>query len=160
MVLIITISAISSFVFTTVLLFTYAVFDFRTREIPNRVMLIGGIMGLAIVLRFGHLVEHAMLHLTAVLVTLILGYILFRIGSFGGADVKTIFTIAIISPGIEFASWGDPVFEAILIVGLQLVITLVIGYLIAQRKTDGTKVIPLIPILFAAYLVLQILAIL
>lgn len=160
MVLIITASTISSFVFTTLLLFIYAVFDFRTRRIPNQVMLIGGIMGLSIALRFGHIEEYALLHLTAVLVTLVLGYILFRIGSFGGADVKTIFTIAIVSPGIEFASWENPVFEAVLIVGLQLVITLAIGYLIAQRKTDGSEVVPLIPVIFAAYLVLQLLALL
>ncbi len=117
-------------------------------------------MGLSIALRFGHIEEYALLHLTAVLVTLVLGYILFRIGSFGGADVKTIFTIAIVSPGIEFASWENPVFEAVLIVGLQLVITLAIGYLIAQRKTDGSEVVPLIPVIFAAYLVLQLLALL
>lgn len=160
MVLIITTSAILSFTFTTILLFIYSVFDFRTRKVPNHVMLVGVIIGLAVVMQSGHLVEHALLHLTAVLVTLILGYILFRIGSFGGADVKTIITIAILSPGIEFASWGNPVLEAILIVGLQLMITLFSGYLISQRKTDETGVVPLIPILFATYLVLQLLALL
>lgn len=115
-------------------------------------------MGLAVVLRFGHIVDYALLHLTAVLVALILGYTLFRIGAFGGADVKVILTIAIISPGIEFTSWKNPILEGIVAVGLQLVITLVIGYLISQRKTDETDVIPLLPILFGAYLVLQLLA--
>ena len=115
-------------------------------------------MGFAIVLQFGHIVDYALLHLTAVLVALILGYTLFRIGALGGADVKVLFSIAIISPGIEFASWGNPILEGIVAVGLQLMIILVIGYLIAQRKTDETEVIPLIPILFGAYLVLQLLA--
>jgi len=158
MVLIITVSEISSFVFTVILLFIYAIFDIRTRKVPNQAMLIGGIMGLAIVLGLGHITEHALLHLTAVFTVLILGYALFRIGSFGGADVKAIFTIAIISPGIEFASWGDPILEGIVAVGLQVMITLVVGYLISQRKTDANIAIPLIPILFGAYLVLQLLS--
>lgn len=158
MVLIITGSTIASFVFTTILLFMYAVLDIRTRKVPNQVLLIGGIIGLAVVLRFGHIVDYTVLHLTAVLVALILGYTLFRIGSFGGADAKVLFTIAIISPGIEFASWENPILEGILAVGLQLGITLLYGYLISRRKTGPTEVIPLIPILFGAYLVLQLLA--
>jgi Flp pilus assembly protein protease CpaA len=151
-------STIASFVFTTSLLIMYAVGDIRTRKIPNRALLIGGIMGLAVVLRFGHIVDYAILHLTAALVALILGYTLFRIGAFGGADVKVLFTIALISPGIEFASWENPILEGIMAVGLQLVITLAVGYLISLRKTDETEVIPLIPILLGAYLVLQLLA--
>ncbi|TFH09657.1 MAG: hypothetical protein E4H14_04015 [Candidatus Thorarchaeota archaeon] len=158
MVLLITDSTIASFVFTTILLFMYAVLDIRTRKVTNQVLLIGGIMGVAVVLRFGHVVNYALLHLTAILFALILGYILFRLGSLGGADVKVIFTIAIISPGIEFASWENPVLEGIVAIGLQLMITLVVGYLISQRKADGTEVIPLIPVLFGAYLVLQFLA--
>lgn len=158
MVLIITGSTIASFLFTTILLFMYAVLDIRAKKVPNQALMIGGIMGLAVVLRFGHIVDYALLHLTAVLVALILGYTLFRIGAFGGADVKVILTIAIISPGIEFTSWKNPILEGIVAVGLQLVITLVIGYLISQRKTDETDVIPLLPILFGAYLVLQLLA--
>ena len=158
MVLIITMSTIASFVFTTSLLIMYAVLDIRTRKVPNQALLIGGITGLAVVLRFSHIVDYAILHLTAALVALILGYTLFRIGSLGGADVKTLFTIAIISPGIEFATWGNPILEGIVAVGLQLVITLAVGYLISLRKTDETEVIPLIPILFGAYLVLQLLA--
>lgn len=158
MVLIIAMSTIASFVFTTSLLIMYAVLDIRTRKVPNQALLIGGITGLAIVLRFSHIVDYAILHLTAALIALILGYTLFRIGAFGGADVKVLFTIALISPGIEFASWGNPVLEGIMAVGLQLVITLAIGYLISLRKTDETEVIPLIPILLGAYLVLQLLA--
>ena len=74
--------------------------------------------------------------------------------------MKALFTIGIISPGVEFGSWGNPVLEGILIVGLLLGITLISGYLISQRKTDRNDVIPLIPILFGAYLVLQLLALL
>ena len=158
MVLIITMSTIASFAFTTSLLIMYAVLDIRTRKVPNQALLIGGITGLAVVLRFSHIVDYAILHLTAAFVALILGYTLFRIGAFGGADVKVLFTIALISPGIEFASWGIPILEGIMAVGLQLVITLAIGYLFSLRKTDESEVIPLIPILLGAYLVLQLLA--
>ncbi len=160
MVLVITASAIFSFTFATILLFIYSVYDLRTRKVPNQVMFVGAIVGLIIVTLSGHIVEQAMLHLTAVLVTLILGYVLFRIGSFGGADVKAIFTIAILSPGVEFGSWGNPIMEGIVIVGLQLVITLVSGYLISKRIADGPEVIPLIPVIFATYLMLQVLALL
>jgi Flp pilus assembly protein protease CpaA len=158
MVLIITMSTIASFVFTTCLLFIYAVLDIRTRKVPNQVVLIGGIVGLSVVLVFGHIIDYALLHLTAALFSLILGYALFRIGAFGGADVKVLFTITIISPGTEFGSWGNPILEGILVVGLQLVITLAVGYAISQRKPDETEVIPLIPLLLGAYLVLQLLA--
>jgi Flp pilus assembly protein protease CpaA len=158
MVLEITGSTIASFVFTAALLSIYAVLDFRTRKVPNQVMLIGGIVGLGVILRFGHIVDYAILHLSAVVVVLVLGYIVFRIGALGGADVKTLLTIAIISPGIEFTSWENPVLESIIAVGFQLVITLLCGYLITERRREGTEVIPLIPIIFGAYLVLQLLA--
>ncbi len=159
MVLVITISAISSFVFAVSLLVMYSYLDIHTREVPNRVMLIGGILSLGIIMRSDHLIENLYLHLTAVLLTLVLGYILFRMGALGGADVKTLFTIAIISPGVEFASWGNPVLEGILIVGLLFAIPLMVGYLKSQRETEKTSVIPLIPIIFAVYLAIQLLAI-
>jgi Flp pilus assembly protein protease CpaA len=158
MVFVITSSAIAAFAITVLILIINSIDDLRTRMIPNRFVIVGVIIGLMMGLQTGHLIEHAVLHLTAVLVTLILGYVLFRIGALGGADVKTLFTIAIISPGVEFTSWENPVLEGIVIVGLLLVITLMVGYLISQRKTDETDVIPLIPIILGAYLVLQLLA--
>jgi Flp pilus assembly protein protease CpaA len=100
MVLVITVSTISSFIFAVSLLIIYSYLDIKTREIPNRLMFIGGILSLGVILQSDHLIENASLHLTAVLFTLVLGYILFRIGALGGADVKTLITIAIISPGV------------------------------------------------------------
>ena len=158
MELVISLSAISSFTFMVSLFIIYSVFDIRYKEVPNRVMLIGGTLGLGAILLSGHFAEHALLHLTAVILTGILGYVLFRIGSLGGADVKTLLTIAIISPGVEFSSWSDPILEGIMIVGILLGITLMIGYFISKRKTDDSVVIPLIPILFCVYLVVQLLA--
>jgi Flp pilus assembly protein protease CpaA len=158
MELVITLSSISSFTFMVILFIIYCVFDIRYREIPNRAILIGGVLGLGVILFSGHLAEHALLHLTAVILTGILGYVLFRIGSLGGADVKILLTIAIISPGVEFASWSDPILEGIMVVGILLSITLMAGYLVSKRKTDDSIVIPLIPIMFCVYLVLQLLA--
>jgi len=158
MELVITLSTISSFIFMVSLFIIYSVLDMRYREVPNRVILVGGILGLGVILLSGHLIELAILHMTAVILTLILGYVLYRIGSLGGADVKTLLTIAIVSPGVEFANWNNPVLEGILVVGMLLIITLMVGYLISRRKTDGSAMIPLIPVLFSAYLVLQLLA--
>ncbi len=157
MELVITVSTISSFSFMTGLFIIYSVFDLRYRKIPNRVMLIGGILGIGVILLSGHLIENVFLHLISVILTLILGYVLFRIGSLGGADVKTLLTIAIVSPGVEFADWNDPLLEGILIVGVLFITTLMAGYLISKRKTENS-VIPLIPVLFSVYLVLQLLA--
>lgn len=157
MELVITVSTISSFSFMTGLFIIYSVFDLRYRKIPNRVMLIGGILGIGVILLSGHLIENVFLHLISVILTLILGYVLFRIGSLGGADVKTLLTIAIVSPGVEFADWNDPLLEGILIVGMLFITTLMAGYLISKRKTENS-VIPLIPVLFSVYLVLQLLA--
>jgi Flp pilus assembly protein protease CpaA len=160
MVLVISMSTIAAFVYTTTLLLTYTVLDLRTRRVPNQVMLVGGIVGLAIVLLFDHIVDNTILHVTAVSVVLILGYIVFRIGALGGADVKALLTIAIISPGIEFAKWVDPILEGIAIVGVQLGITLLCGYLFSRRRTEGSKSIPMIPIILGAYLIVQLLALL
>ena len=158
MELVITFSAIASFTFMVSLFIIYSIFDVRHREIPNRVMVTGGTLGLGVILLSNHFMEHTILHLTSVGLTLVLGYVLFRIGSLGGADVKTLLTIAIISPGVELASWNNPMLESILSVGFLLIITLLAGYLISRKKTDSSVVIPLIPVLFGAYLVLQIFA--
>ena len=158
MELVITESAFAAFAITVVILIIYSVDDLRTRKVPNRFVFAAIFIGLFMGLQMGHLIEHAVLHLTAALLTLILGYALFRIGALGGADVKTLFTIAVISPGVEFTSWGNPVLEGILIVGLLFAGTMIVAYLISQRKTDENDVIPLIPIILGVYLVMQLLA--
>lgn len=158
MELVIALTTIASFIFMVSLLIIYSMFDIRNRKISNQVLLMGGIFGLGVISASGHLLQHALLHLTAVVLTIILGYVLFRIGSLGGADVKTLLTIAIVSPGVEFAIWNDPILEGILAVGILLFITLLTGYIMTKRKTDSSDMVPLIPVLFGAYLVLQLLA--
>lgn len=142
------------------LLSIYSTLDLQKRTVQNRILLAGIIIGLVVVIVTGHIQQHLVLHLTSIVFMSVFGYLLFRLGAFGGADVKTACTIAVVSPGIEFTSWNDPILEAIIISGLQLIIMLIGGYLISKTRNndEATRVIPLIPFLWGAYLVLQILA--
>ena len=157
----ITISALVSFVTMSTLLTIYSIFDFRDRLVPNQTIFAGAIIGFVVVLISGHLIQHLALHLTAAAIMIILGYTLFRIGSFGGADFKVTLIVAIVSPGLEFTSWSNPILEGILIAGLQLIVMLAGGYVYSKRRVykENMKTIPLIPLLFGAYLILQLLAI-
>lgn len=160
MVLEITIPSIVSFIATIILLLIYAAFDLRTRLVPNRIMVAGGVIGAVIVILTGHLINQALLHLSAGAFTLFLSYLLFRIGALGGADVKAVVTIAIVSPGIEFASWSDSVVEGIVGSGLLLIIILLGAYIFSRYRTkeEEERVTPLLPIILATYLLLQLLA--
>ena len=161
MVLEITIASILSFTATATLLLIYAVLDLRTRLVPNRVMIVGGLTGLVIVILTGHLIDQALLHLSAGVFMVLMAYLLFRTGAFGGADVKAVVTVAILSPGIEFAGWSDAILEGVLGSGLLLVAVLVGAYLFTRHgpKEEGQRGTPLLPIVFAAYLLLQLLAV-
>lgn len=161
MVLEITVPSILSLAATTALLLIYAVLDLRTRIVPNRIMVAGGLTGLVIVILTGHLVDQALLHLSASVFMVLVAYLLFRAGAFGGADVKAVVTVAILSPGIEFGSWSDPVLEGILGSGLLLVTILLGAYLFSRYrpKKEVTRVTPLLPMVLAAYLLLQLLAV-
>jgi Flp pilus assembly protein protease CpaA len=160
MALEITISSDLSFVAMVALLLIYTMLDLRTRRIPNRVMIIGGVMSFATIILTGHLFEHALLHLSASVFMVIVAYMLFRVSAFGGADVKAVVTIAIMSPGIEFSRWAEPILEGIVASGILLVIILLLAYIYSQynQKRGGTNVTPLLPIILAAYLILQLLA--
>jgi Flp pilus assembly protein protease CpaA len=160
MVLELTIFSILSFTATTLLLLVYTVLDLRTRRVPNRLMIIGAVAGLVIVILTGHLAENAILHLSAGIFTTIVAYILFRVGAFGGADTKAVVTIAILSPGIEFSVWSEPVLEAIVASGTILVFVLLGAYIYSlYKKRQGTSSItPILPIMLVAYLMMQLLA--
>lgn len=160
MVLEITVSSIVSFASSIVLLSIYSFLDLRDRSISNRIMFVGGIICISIVTMTGHLFTRAVLHVSAIVSMLTLGYLLFRLGSFGGADVKTTATVAILSPGIEFIYWSDPILEGIVASGLLLGIVLLIAYLLtkSRKSMENRQIIPLIPILLVAYLGLQLLA--
>jgi Flp pilus assembly protein protease CpaA len=160
MILEITISSILSFAAITLLLLVYSVFDLRTRHVPNRIMIIGGVASFGIIILTGHLIEHPLLHLTASVFMITVAYMLFRVGAFGGADVKTVITIAILSPGVEFGDWYEPILEGIVASGLLLAMVLLVAYIFSQyiQKREGNNVTPLLPIILVAYLILQLLA--
>jgi Flp pilus assembly protein protease CpaA len=142
-----------------VLLLIYSLFDLHQRHVPNPVVIAGGALGTVIVILTGHLSSEVLLHLSAIAFMLSVGYILFRVGAFGGADVKAAVSIAILSPGIEFSYWSDPVFEGILASGLLLGIVLLGAYLFDKSGRRGnSKIIPLLPIMLIAYVGLQVIA--
>ena len=71
--------------------------------------------------------------------------------------------IALTSPGVLFASWTEPIFEGIIVSGLEIVIMLLLGLLYTkQRKQrespEEKQVVPLLPLLLIAYLAVQLLA--
>jgi Flp pilus assembly protein protease CpaA len=155
----VTVASIVSFTGTTVLLLIYSLFDVRKRRVPNQVVIAGGAIGIAIVTLTGHLSSQVLLHLSALAFMLSVGYILFRMGALGGADVKAAVSLAILSPGIEFGSWANPIFEGIVASGLLLSIVLLGAYLFAKsRRREDSKIIPLLPMMLVAYLGLQVLA--
>ena len=144
-----------------VILSIFSILDIRDRMVANHLVLIGGTIGFAITALTGHLVENSLLHVAAFLFVIILAYALFRIGAIGGADLKTLVIVSIISPGIELALWSDPALEAIIGSGLTMLIMLILGYVYSNwsMKTSerGT---PLIPFLSVAYVLIQLLALL
>jgi Flp pilus assembly protein protease CpaA len=156
----VTVASIVSFTGTTVLLLIYSLFDLRKRCVPNPVVIAGGAIGIAIVTLTGHLSSQVLLHLSAITFMLSVGYILFRVGALGGADVKAAVSIAILSPGIEFGHWSNPIFEGIMASGLLLGIVLLCAYLFAKsgKRREDSRTIPLLPIMLVAYLGLQVLA--
>jgi len=136
--------------------------DLKDRRVANRVVLIGGIVGFGLVVVTGHIIERSILHLTAVIFVFVISYTMFRLNALGGADVKSLVTVAIISPGIEFTTWDNPVFEAVIgaAMGLLLMILLGFAYWKFTTKPDSKvhRVTPLLPMLLIAYLFVQLLA--
>jgi len=157
MVLTLSVMEIMAFLTILSLLVVYSVLDVRDRMVKNEIILAGLIVGGIISLLTGHFLHYSVLHLTALILVIPLTFILFRLGSIGGADAKVLFTIALLSPGIEFGDWSLPYLEAILGLGAQLAVMLLGGYLYwRNRSKENTP--PLIPILFVGYLIVQLLA--
>ena len=156
----VTISDILVFVTIIILLIGYSILDIRDQRISNQFILLGSLVGAAAAILSGHLIQYPILHVTGFLFMLIVGYALFRIGSFGGADVKIVLILSIVSPGLEFTSWESPILEAIMIAGIQLAVMLGGGLLYSKIKNQENRTgpIPLIPLLLVAYLLLQLLA--
>jgi Flp pilus assembly protein protease CpaA len=159
MVLDLSLVSILSFFTIISLLVIYSSLDIRDRKVMNEVVFGGGIVGSIVLILTGHFASNLILHLTALLLVIPLTYILFRIGSIGGADAKVLFIVAFISPGIELGSWNQPVLEAILALGVEFVSMLLGGYLYWRfRRNDGNTTPPLLPFLLVGYLAIQVIA--
>ncbi len=157
MVLDLTVMSITAFLTVSSLLVIYSVLDIRDRRVRNEIVFFGAAMGSIILILTEHFAYNAVLHLAALLLVIPISYILFRLGSIGGADAKVLFTVALLTPGVELGDWSQPVLEAIIGIGGELFVMLLGGYLYWKCKDpDGTP--PLIPILFIGYLVVQLLA--
>ncbi|NHI90558.1 MAG: hypothetical protein EAX87_13640 [Candidatus Thorarchaeota archaeon] len=145
------------FITIILLLVVYSILDLRYRTVKNELVLAGVIIGGTISVFTSHFVTSIVLHATALLLTIPLVYILFRLGSIGGADAKVLFIVSLFSPGIELANWNQPVLEAILGLGGELFIMLLGGYLYWRVKRNDKEITPpLLPFLLLGYLVIQI----
>ncbi|MGD2072399.1 MAG: hypothetical protein PVG65_02800, partial [Candidatus Thorarchaeota archaeon] len=114
-----------------------------------------GITGVTVNGLSGHFHENLYLHLFALGFTLSISYILFKLGAFGGADAKSVITVAIISPGFEFVMWENPLMEAILAAGIEVLVMLLLGHLWWHRDNKYDKETvppPLIPLLLVGYM--------
>ncbi|TFG07894.1 hypothetical protein EU522_00305 [Candidatus Thorarchaeota archaeon] len=156
-----TIVSVFSFITISILLGVYGVLDIRNRKVSNEHILVGFLVSAVIVVGTGRMFEQTILHVASILVMILLSSVLFRIGAIGGADAKALLLVGFLSPGLEFAVWGDIILEGILISGLEIALMLVFGILYWQAKVTGhweRNGVPLIPFLFLAYLIVQLLA--
>ena len=159
MVLDLSLASIVHFIMIISLLVVYSILDLRYRRVKNELVVSGVVVGFIISIFTGHFVASIVLHTTALLLTIPLAYILFRLGSIGGADVKISFIVSLFSPGLELGDWNQPVLEAILGLGGELLVMLLGGYLYWRIKgANKENVPPLLPFLLLGYLVVQLFA--
>ncbi|MFW9955579.1 MAG: prepilin peptidase [Candidatus Thorarchaeota archaeon] len=155
----ITNSGILAFVITFAVLLLFSIYDLRLRKVSNYLVLLGLVAGIVSGLVSNHLTSQLILHLSAVIFVGCLVLVLFKIGAVGGADAKVALTIGVISPGVEFVVLDNAVFEAVLAVGVELLVMLLLGYLYQRRmrESPSKRPAPLIPFLFIGYLLVQML---
>ncbi|NWF95369.1 MAG: prepilin peptidase [Candidatus Thorarchaeota archaeon] len=164
MALIVTPSSALSFLAACALLTVCSVTDLRQRVVPNRIVALGAISGIILVSATGHLMSEVELHIVAILMVSPVLYLLWRIGTIGGGDLKMITVITIVSPGIELTSWSPAMAEVIMGTLLQILLMLTMAELYSRwyLRTHGGPErkgrTPLVPFLFAAYLATQLLA--
>ena len=159
MVVDLSVGAISSFLTVTSLLVIYSILDIRERRVPNEYIATGGVAGGIVIIITGHFVSNLVLHVTAIAIMFTMSYALFRIGSIGGADAKSLLLVALVSPGIELRVLNIPVLEAVIGMGGELIVMLLGGYLYWRfHINDEKSAPPLIPFLLLGYLAVQLLA--
>lgn len=159
MVLDLGLASLTSITLICVILGVCTVLDLRERRIPNRIIVVFAITGALLVVVTGHLAQDWILHLSSTATFLTLGYILFKMGAIGGGDLKTSLLIGLVSPGLELVGWADPVLEGFMISAIELAIMLLLGYLAGRIRDHSHARIPLIPLIFVAYLAVQIMSV-
>lgn len=159
------VTSVLTFSVTLGLLTAYSVMDLCGRRVRNEYLVVGGALGFGVAVFSGHLAANPMLHVTAIIFVTPISYLLFKIGSIGGADAKSVLIIAIVSPGTEFALWDSPILEALIGGGLELFIMLLFGYVYTRwssslkSNSEGEyRAVPLIPFLLLGYIVIQVLS--
>jgi Flp pilus assembly protein protease CpaA len=159
MVLDLSVAALASFLTTTSLLVIYSILDIRQRRVPNECIVLGGVVGCVVVVLTGHLLSSLLLHVTAFVIVSVMAYALYRMRSIGGADVKSLLLVALISPGIELTAWNLPFLETVAGMGGEFFVMLMGGYLYWRiRINDENSTPPLIPFLLLGYLAVQLIA--
>jgi Flp pilus assembly protein protease CpaA len=116
------------------------------------------VLAIGLVLLDGQLLSETVLHATAILFSLVLSYVLYRIGAIGGADVKALMTLAIVSPGAAFIVWEDPILEAVVNMGMVMGMMLLLGFLywkLVKETSNWDTKPPLIPFLLLSYIIIQ-----
>jgi len=159
MVLDISVESVMSLLTVISLLVVYSILDIRDREVKNELVIAGGAIGGIVLILTGHIALSLVLHLTGLLLAIPIAYILFRLGSIGGADAKVLFVVAFVSPGIELGILTQPLLEAIIGLGGELIVMLLGGYIYWRvRRNEENAIPPLIPFLFLGYLMIQVFA--
>jgi len=159
MVLDLSFVSIMPFITIISLFVIYSILDIRHRRVRNEFIIGGLVAGFIILLFTGHLITNLILHVVTLLIILPLAYILFRIGSIGGADAKSLFIVSLISPGIELGIMDEPILEAIIGIGGELIVMLLGGYLYWRVRGDKDgETTPLIPFLLMGYIAVQAIA--
>lgn len=152
--------AVVLFIECLAVLFWFSYMDVSTKKIPNRHLFVALLIALFSVLITGHLIEHLVLHLSAIGFTGVTACVLYRIGAIGGGDLKLLLVVSFLSPGMTFVTMADPVLEAVISAGILMMGMLLLGWLYSWHSTergnlDGTPMTPLIPFLTLLYVVLQ-----
>ncbi len=139
------------------MLIVLSIFDWRDRIVRNEILLVAGLCVIPVLLITGRLLVQIELRLISVITITLMSYLLFRLKSLGGADAKTFIVVGLLSPGIEFAIWGNVLLEAVLPSLLLVLISLVLGY-IWWKFIDSEQTPPLIIFILISYVIIQVLA--
>lgn len=159
MALEITVARLIAFACIVAILTICSILDLRERRVSNEIIIVGLIVGLVLDIASGHIISAFPLHLIALSFATILVVILFRIGAIGGADAKSVVIVSLVSPGIEFSTMENQIFEGILGCAIMLFIMFLFGYIYQVMKKDShNRATPLIPFLLVGYLAMQLLA--